>query len=167
MSGRLQRAAAAGVVAVLAAVPVFALARGAGSLDGLLATLGAGFSEAMNAVGWVIVPQLLLACAVGGLAMESILAWLGDWRARSEPPWLDAALESALLLGMLGTLVGMVRGFAGLTPAEIEPGPLLHGLGTALRSSVVGFGIVLVGVWVRSALPEAPAEPGKPGRLPS
>ena len=65
------------------------------------------------------------------------------------PAWLDPAVESALLLGMLGTISGMVTGFAGLSPEELEPGPLIHGLGTALRSSFVGFLIALVGVWIK------------------
>ncbi len=43
----------------------------------------------------------------------------------------------------------MVRGFAGVSPDELEPGPLVHALGTALRSSFVGFAIALVGVWLR------------------
>ena len=40
-------------------------------------------------------------------------------------------------------------------PEELEPGPLVHGLGTALRSSLVGFSIALVGVWVRAQTPVA------------
>ena len=59
-------------------------------------------------------------------------------------------MESALLLGLLGTVSGMVSGFVGLTPDEIEPGPLVHALGVALRSSLVGFLIALVGVWVKA-----------------
>jgi biopolymer transport protein ExbB/TolQ len=50
---------------------------------------------------------------------------------------------------MLGTLSGMVRGFVGLSPDAIEAGPLVHALGVALRSSFVGFGIALVGVWLK------------------
>ena len=65
------------------------------------------------------------------------------------PPWIDPAIESALLLGMLGTLHGMVNGFVGLEPGDLQPGPLVQSLGTALRSSFVGFGIALVGVWLR------------------
>ena len=50
---------------------------------------------------------------------------------------------------MLGTIHGMVSGFVGLSPDDLEAGPLIHSLGTALRSSFVGFGIALVGVWTR------------------
>ena len=32
----------------------------------------------------------------------------------------------------------------------LEPGPLVHSLGTALRSSFVGFLIALIGVWARA-----------------
>ena len=66
------------------------------------------------------------------------------------PGWLDPAVESALLLGLLGTISGMVQGFVGLTPEELEPGPLVHSLGAALRSSFVGFAIALVGVWAKA-----------------
>jgi len=38
----------------------------------------------------------------------------------------------------------------GLSPDELQPGPLVHSLGTALRSSFVGFLIALVGVWVKA-----------------
>ena len=37
--------------------------------------------------------------------------------------WLDPAIESALLLGMLGTMSGMVSGFVGLSPDELEQDP--------------------------------------------
>ena len=64
-------------------------------------------------------------------------------------------MESALLLGMLGTISGMVSGFAGLSPDELEPGPLVYSLGVALRSSFVGFLIALVGVWTKDRPPAA------------
>ena len=47
----------------------------------------------------------------------------------------------------------MVNGFGGLEPGNLQPGPLVHALGTALRSSFVGFGIALVG----SFTPRIPA----------
>lgn len=109
-----------------------------------------GFGFAVDSVGWVLVPQLLIGLGVGGLAVEHLLGGLAGATARATPRWLGPALESALLLGMLGTLSGMVSGFTGLTPDELQPGPLVHGLGTALRSSFVGFTIALVGVWIRN-----------------
>ena len=51
-------------------------------------------------------------------------------------------------------------GVLGTPDDELDPGPLVHALGTALRSSFIGFGIALVGVWVR-ALPSV--EPGEAG----
>jgi len=149
----LQRSGAVAALVAFALLPLLALATLA--LDGGAAVLQqglvAGLAAALDAIGWVVVPQLLLATAVVALAIERVAAWLGAWCGRPTPGWLDPALESALLLGMLGTLSGMVSGFASLSPDEIEPAALLHGLGTALRSSVVGFVIVLLGVWVRSA----------------
>jgi len=144
------RASAVGLaLGALAAAPLGAfLVFGVGPLA--LVRAGAeGLVLAVDAVGWVLVPQIVLAVAVISLALQKLA-----WRAaglgpRSTPPWLDAAVESALLLGMLGTLAGMVSGFAGLSPDELEPGPLVHSLGQALRSSFVGFAIALVGVWTK------------------
>jgi hypothetical protein len=115
----------------------------------------AGFASAIDAVGWVLVPQALLAVAVFGVALQHLTSRLAGVAGPAPPAWIDPAVESALLLGMLGTLSGMVNGFVGLSSEALEPGPLVHALGTALRSSFVGFAIALVGVWVR-ALP-APA----------
>jgi biopolymer transport protein ExbB/TolQ len=74
------------------------------------------------------------------------------------PGWLDPAVESALLLGLLGTIHGMVSGFIGVSPEQLQPGPLVHSLGAALRSSLVGFGIALVGVWTNARRPTESAD---------
>lgn len=145
----LRASVALALLLALALAPVWlALRLG---LDPLALAHGAhaGFELAVDAVGWVLLPQLLLAIGVLGLALEKAVARLGGLEARVSPAWLGPAIESALLLGMLGTISGMVSGFAGSSPDEIEPGPLLHSLGTALRSSFVGFGIALVGVWAQ------------------
>ena len=63
---------------------------------------------------------------------------------------LRSLISAAPLLGLLGTIHGMVSGFIGLSPDELQPGPLVHSLGTALRSSFVGFLIALVGVWTKT-----------------
>ena len=109
-----------------------------------------GGLSAIGTVGWVLAPQLVLAVAVVGLALERMTSRLAGVGGAAPPVWVDPAVESALLLGMLGTLSGMVSGFAGLSPEELVPGPRVHSLGTALRSSFVGFGIALVGVWAKS-----------------
>ncbi len=114
-----------------------------------LTLLWIGLADARAAVGWVLIPQLLLAVGVLGLLMERLACRFAGVGAHATPRWLDPAIESALLLGMLGTISGMVRGFAGIAPEQVEAGPLLHALGTALRSSFLGFGIALVGVWTR------------------
>ncbi len=122
----------------------------------LLFAGGDGLAAAVEAVGWVLVPQLFLAVAVFGLALQQIATRAAGWPVQGAPSWLDPSVESALLLGMLGTISGMVSGFVGVSPDELEPGPLVYGLGTALRSSFVGFSIALVGVWIKSR-PEAAA----------
>ena len=155
------RAGLVGVLlAGLAAVPLLWLARIEGGAVFSASAALAGFAAAVDAVGWVLLPQTLLAIAVFGVALHHVAARLAGAAAFAPPSWIDPAVESALLLGMLGTLSGMVNGFAGLSPDELDPGPLVHALGTALRSSFIGFGIALVGVWVR-ALPSA--EPGEAG----
>jgi hypothetical protein len=159
MRAQRLRAGLAGVLlAGLTAVPLLWLARFEGGWVGSASAAFAGLRAAVDAVGWVLVPQLALAVAVLGAALHQALARLAGTVPPRPPPWIDPAVESALLLGMLGTVSGMVDGFAGLSPDLLAPGPLIHGLGTALRSSLVGFCIALVGVWVR-ALParELPA----------
>ncbi len=149
------RAGLVGVLlAGLTAVPLLWLARLEGGAALSASAALAGFAAAIDAVGWVLLPQMLLAIAVFGVALHHVAARLAGAAAFGPPAWIDPAVESALLLGMLGTLSGMVNGFAGLSPDEMDPGPLVHALGTALRSSFIGFGIALVGVWVR-ALPNA------------
>lgn len=157
MAIRLIRTGGAGLfLGVLLVVP-FAAATWAGLGPAQCVTLLVeGLSNAIHQVGWVLVPQLTLAVAVFGLALSRLTARAAGAWAPSSPPWLDPAVESALLLGMLGTLSGMVSGFAGLSPEALEPGPLLHNLGTALRSSFVGFGIALVGVWIKARPAPAP-----------
>lgn len=153
MTAHPVRVGFAGVVlAGLTVVPLLWLARLEEGVGGALAAAIEGFGAAVDAVGWVLVPQTLLAIAVFGAALHHLAARLAGTEAPAPPAWIDPAVESALLLGMLGTLAGMVNGFVGLSPEALEPGPLVHALGTALRSSFIGFGIALVGVWVR-ALP--------------
>ena len=38
----------------------------------------------------------------------------------------------------------------GIAPEDIQPGALIHAIGTALRSTFVGFSIALVGVWAKA-----------------
>ena len=132
----------------------WALSQGLGPAA-LPGAVGAGIVAAVAAVGWVVLPQLVLAVAIFGLALEQLATRLAGRPPGAAPAWLPAAVESALLLGMLGTISGMVTGFVELSPEALEPGPLVQSLGRALRSSFVGFGIALVGVWTQS-----PATPG-------
>jgi hypothetical protein len=139
-------------VAALGLLPFGVAARSGLGAGDLLAAGAAGLAAAVDAVGWVLLPQLLLAIAILSLGLQQLAGRLAGTPGVATPGWLDPAVESALLLGLLGTISGMVRGFVGASPDELQPGPLVHSLGTALRSSGVGFGIALVGVWVK-ALP--------------
>ena len=146
------RLAASGVLlgALLAAPLLFAAGEGLGPAA-LPAAAVAGLLAAIDGVGWVLVPQLLLAIAVLGLALEQLATRAAGLAPAPTPRWLPPAVESALLLGLLGTISGMVTGFVGLAPDALEPGPLVQALGRALRSSFVGFAIALVGVWTQAA----------------
>jgi hypothetical protein len=149
-------------LAALAGLPLFWLASvGPGLPHGARAAV-AGFVVALDHVGWVLVPQAALGVAVIGAALQRGASRAAGVAAPA-PAWIDPAIESALLLGLLGTISGMVNGFVGLGPDELQPGPLIHSLGAALRSSFVGFAIALVGVWIRGgAEPEA-----SPGGVPA
>ncbi len=118
-------------------------------LGDLAARSFVGLFAAVDSVGWVLLPQIGLAVAILGLALQQLACRAAGLAPPASPTWLDPAVESALLLGMLGTISGMVSGFVGLSPDELQPGPLVHSLGTALRSSFVGFLIALVGVWAK------------------
>lgn len=133
---------------VLLGVPVAAWVAGPDP-RALPLLLAAGLAAGVEQVGWVLLPQLLVAVGVLGLALERMLRCAAGTSGAPAPGWLEPAIESALLLGMLGTVSGMVSGFAGLRGDELAPAPLLQALGRALRSSLVGFSIALVGVWAR------------------
>ncbi len=138
-----------GLGALVTAPLLAAFAAGIGAVD-LLRNSAWGLVGAVDSIGWVFVPQLALAVAVLSLALQQLASRAAGLALPPTPGWLEPAIESALLLGMLGTISGMVSGFAGLSPDELEPGPLVYSLGRALRSSFVGFAIALVGVWTRA-----------------
>ena len=137
-------------LAGLVAAPLVAASALGLGFETLLRAGADGLVAAVDAVGWVLVPQLALAIAVFGLGLQQLATGAAGLGVAPAPTWLDPAVESALLLGMLGTISGMVTGFVGLSPEELEPGPLVYGLGTALRSSFVGFSIALAGVWMKT-----------------
>lgn len=144
------RASAASLLLLgLAVVPIFLMSNVDVNDESLLYSVVEGLILAIDAVGWVLVPQIVLAAAILSLALQQIGAWLAGVARLPAPAWIDPAVESALLLGLLGTVSGMVRGFVGVEPEALEPGPLVHALGTALRSTFVGFAIALVGIWLR------------------
>jgi hypothetical protein len=145
------RTSLAGVaLGALIAVPAAALVAASAGAGGLVPVMVTGLAAAIDRVGWVLAPQILLAVAVVGVALQRLTSRIAGFPPPPSVAWLDPAVESALLLGMLGTLSGMVSGFVGLSPEELEPGPLVHSLGTALRSSFVGFLIALIGVWAKA-----------------
>jgi hypothetical protein len=155
---RFARAPAVALTLVaLAGAPLVALfAAGAG--PGELARAAAeGVRVAVDAVGFVVLPQALFGLAIAGLLVERVAARAAALPAPPAPSWLEPAIESCLLLGMLGTISGMVQAFAGSEAAPLDPGYLVHYLGTALRSSYVGFAIALFGVWLKQRGEAVPA----------
>lgn len=169
-------AVAAGLGA-LAAAPVVALAFTGIPPGELIAASVRGLRAEIASVGWVLAPQLVLAVGILGLALQQGVRRAAGLPRLDPPGWLAPAVESALLLGLLGTISGMVAGFVGVSPDALEPGPLVHGLGAALRSTFVGFAIALVGVWLKRDEPtfvfgEGPPSPPhlsptvRPGSLP-
>ncbi len=141
----------------LLAAPLVLAGSGGPGLAALPAAAVAGLVAAVDSVGWVLVPQVVLAVAVIGLALEQLASRVAGFGAAPTPAWLPPAVESALLLGLLGTISGMVTGFVELSPEALEPGPLVQSLGRALRSSFVGFGIALIGVWTQAPTTHATA----------
>jgi hypothetical protein len=141
-------AVAASLAALAGAPPALALAAGLGP-GALGRASAAGAAGAVDAVGFVVVPQALLGVAIAAHVLEGLGARAAALPPPPAPAWLDPAIESALLLGMLGTISGMVQAFAGSGSAPLEPGLMVHALGTALRSSYVGFAVALVGVWAK------------------
>jgi hypothetical protein len=137
-------------LAGLLAMPLAAMPAAGLEVGEVLRSAAAGLAAAVDAVGWVFLPQLVLAVAILSLALQQLATRAAGLERAPTPAWLDPAVESALLLGLLGTIAGMVRGFVGISPEELEPGPLVHALGSALRSSFVGFAIALVGVWTKA-----------------
>ena len=146
----LRASAVGAALAALLGLPVLLLAGAAAGVEALALQVADGFVAAVDAVGWVFVPQFALAAAILSLALQRLAVRAAGEALEPPPAWLDPAVESALLLGLLGTISGMVRGFVGISPEELEPGPLVHALGAALRSTFVGFAIALVGGWVRA-----------------
>jgi len=142
---------------LLAAAPVAALlVSGVGPVE-LARASARGLAAEVDSVGFVLVPQLVLAVGILGLALQQGVRRAARLPRLRPPGWLSPAVESALLLGLLGTISGMVAGFVGVSPAELEPAPLVRGLGAALRSTFVGFAIALVGVWLREDDPTGAA----------
>lgn len=150
----------------LAATPVVTLAFLGFAPTDLVGASVRGLRAEVASVGWVLVPQLVLAVGILGLALQQAVRRAAGLPRLAPPGWLSPAVESALLLGLLGTISGMVAGFVGISPDALEPGPLVHGLGAALRSTFVGFAIALVGVWLKQDAPDAFGE-GPPTPQPS
>jgi hypothetical protein len=166
---------------VLGAAPLVALLLSGAAPGELLAALANGLAAEVESVGLVLVPQLVLAVGIVGQALQQgVRRAAGLPRLRS-PGWIPPAVESVLLLGLLGTVSGMVSGFVDVSADVLEPAPLVRGLGQALRSTFVGFAIALVGVWFKedeptsafagiggegSPFPPHRSAPGRPGSGP-
>ena len=101
MSARVSPARVSLVViglAGLVAVPIAVLAAAGVGLGELLSSAVGGLAAAVDAVGWVFVPQFALAVAVLSLTLQQLATRAAGMELPPTPAWLDPAVESALLL---------------------------------------------------------------------
>lgn len=78
---------------------------------------------------------------VGRSAALAELARIGRWMRG-----LEAAVQAAPMLGLLGTVIGMIEAFGRLaeTTGGVDPAALAGGIWTALSTTAVGLAIALV-----------------------
>jgi hypothetical protein len=165
---------------VLCVAPVGALLLSGAAPGELFTALANGLAAEVDSVGFVLLPQLALAVGIVGQALQQGVRRAAGLPRLASPSWITPAVESVLLLGLLGTVAGMVQGFLGVPTTALEPGVLVNGLGQALRSTFVGFSIALVGIWFKqdepipvfqiggegSPFPPHRSAPGRPGSGP-
>ena len=66
---------------------------------------------------------------------------------------LEAVVAGAPLLGLLGTIMGIIDTFKALAEAGVsDPGEVSRGIGTALYATALGIAIALVGMVFNSHL---------------
>jgi biopolymer transport protein ExbB len=66
---------------------------------------------------------------------------------------LEAVVAGAPLLGLLGTILGIIDTFKALAEAGVsDPGEVSRGIGTALYATALGISIALVGLVCNSHL---------------
>lgn len=66
---------------------------------------------------------------------------------------LDTVITAAPLLGLLGTIFGIMQTFAALSTGGIsDPGEVSRGIGTALEATALGIGTALYGILGNNAL---------------
>ena len=65
---------------------------------------------------------------------------------------LEMVVQSAPMLGLLGTVIGMIDAFAvlSLTEGQVDPAGLAGGIWTALTTTAVGLAIALVAYFLAS-----------------
>ncbi|QYK41017.1 MAG: MotA/TolQ/ExbB proton channel family protein [Paracoccaceae bacterium] len=107
--------------------------RARGVLPRVLATVFSARTERPEDTPWVE--------EVGRQAALDELARIGRWMRG-----LEAAVQAAPMLGLLGTVIGMIEAFGRLAESTggVDPAALAGGIWTALSTTAVGLAIALV-----------------------
>lgn len=68
--------------------------------------------------------------------------------------WLEMVVQAAPMLGLLGTVIGMIDAFSVLaqTQGAVDPAGLAAGIWTALTTTAVGLGVALVAYFLATWL---------------
>ncbi|AUH32940.1 MotA/TolQ/ExbB proton channel family protein [Paracoccus tegillarcae] len=86
------------------------------------------------------------------LGRQSALVELSTMAARMR--LLEAVVQAAPMLGLLGTVIGMIDAFSALSQATgaVDPSQLAGGIWTALTTTAIGLAIALVAYFVANWL---------------
>ena len=88
------RTSLAGVaLGALIAVPAAVLVAASAGAGGLVPAVVAGLVAAIDRVGWVLAPQILLAVAVVGVALQRSTCRIAGFPAPPTVAWLDPAVD--------------------------------------------------------------------------
>ena len=130
----------------LQVVPPTALRQAIGMLDTsaqqqeLTQLLSQGSAGAVLAAGVYTAPQ-------GGAAMRSAMEdalHLETHKLNRYLPALGTIAAVAPLLGLFGTVIGMIETFGAQTPSGMNPAQLAHGISVALYNTALGIFVAIV-----------------------